>query len=223
MPPVRIVGLVAGYAAAVALAGCGDDFKSSDADSADGGGDVGCEPAELGNFSPPPYVPGRVQPGACTVGQIGQYLDCMTGNAPCEPFMSGGTLAACGACLDPTELDAAEWGPLLMSVNTTAGATSFEANVSACVELTSGSRECAEAYQAMKACERAACDANCAAASQAELEERRQCYLDARDGTCALHAISGACATLAGPVAACIGDGFEDQFIEAGTALCVNG
>ena len=147
----------------------------------------------------------------------------MNGLAPCEPFTSGGALGDCGTCLNPAELREAEWGPLLLLENTPSGGTGLEANVSACVELTGGSLECAEAYQAMKACERAACDANCPNTGQATLQDRRQCYLDSLDGPCAPHTVSGACATLAGPVNACLGAGFEDQFIEAATALCVNG
>jgi hypothetical protein len=58
---------------------------------------------------------------------------------------------------------------------------------------------------------------------QGALKERQQRYLGALDGPCAPDAVSGACTTLARPVNAGLETGFDDQFIEADTALCVNG
>ena len=92
----------------------------------------------------------------------------------------------CGACLRPSSVDDAEWGPYVITQLPSGVASAI--NTGGCLEL-SGHADCGAQYQAGLLCRHEACADNCH-----DGEQYNQCKSDA-DAVCADYPSSPSCIT----------------------------
>ena len=193
-----------GNAAGIAAGGAG-------ASADDGPGS--CMPADMSDWTAPPYVPARPAQEVCTVAQVEDYITNSCHFGGCADYEAGGELEACGECLAPSASDATAHGSMVeLTVGTL---TSVETNSAGCVEL-AGQADCAAHVQALDACAREACLRTCSPRDSSEYNLYSACKAAARSGPCADYASPAAC-LLPEAVAACSG---TDTFVQLGIAFC---
>ncbi len=180
---------------------------------ATGGAVEPCEPAALEDWEPPDYVAARADPGACTTAQIQRYYDDCLVDVSCADFEAGGDDEECGACLEPTALDAASWGPIL-ELNPRPFYR-WESNLAGCIELL-GEADCAENIAAAQACAREVCTAGCGVTHP----DYSACIDEARAGECAEYEAAAVCITDPEHVEQCSGSGFEGLVLAYGEVFC---
>jgi len=195
--------------------GSGGEVGGTGGDSVAGaaGSPIECAPADMSDWTPPPYVPARTTAAGCTEAVIRQYVaECLSG-ADCAAFETGGQHADCGSCLSPTPIDSSEYGPLVLVGSVR------ETNFAGCIELM-GEAACAEHQQAKSDCTREACAANCPVTDSESLADFQQCREEARTGVCDAYREAAVCITSTDHVDACSGDTFEDAAVSLGLVFC---
>jgi len=174
-----------------------------------------CTPKSMTGYAYPSYVPARRIAKSCTEQAIQQYFaDCYSG-ANCTAFQTGGAQAQCGACLAPTDMSAAAYGPLLKAGP--ASAYYYETNIAGCEELV-GEVNCAPKMQVEFLCEYLSCLDACTTAT---FNATFQCMDAARTSQCSQQQAAAACLTSSASVAACSGSTFEAQFIAIAKVFCL--
>jgi hypothetical protein len=152
-----------------------------------------CAPVDISTFTPPAYVSAKKVLGTCTVKQISDY-DSMCNTSPytgCSAWQAVTANKACLGCLVSKDTDN-PWGALVE--HTMQGVSND--NVAGCIEI-EGNLTCAKAYEALSACEDAACPPSvCPVTDQTTFTAYE---------ACAKSADSGACKTYASAVQACQG------------------
>ncbi|MBN2197575.1 MAG: hypothetical protein JW751_32650 [Polyangiaceae bacterium] len=194
-------------------AGGSGGAASTDGTIPTGGAVEPCEPAALEDWEPPDYVAARADPGACTTAQIQRYYDDCLVDASCADFEEGGDDEDCGACLAPTPLGAASWGPIL-ELN----ARPFyrwESNLAGCIELL-GESDCAEKIAAAQACAREVCTIGCGLTHP----DYSACIEEARASECAEYEAAAVCIMDPQHVEQCSGSGFEGLVLAYGEVFC---
>ncbi len=183
--------------------------------STGGAGDEDCAPEDMSQWTPPVYVPARQTQGACSTAQLQRFHDdCLMGT-DCSAFESGGADENCGACMWPSALGAATWGPVL-EVNPRPFYR-WENNTAGCHELLrTANRNCAEKMQAAQNCARDACVDVCDVSSAAY----NACVIDARTSVCQDFTSAAACITSQADLDACSGDTFEQIVLAQGEVFC---
>ncbi len=180
---------------------------------ATGGAVEPCEPAALEDWEPPDYVAARADPGACTTAQIQRYYDDCLVDVSCAAFEAGGDDEECGACLEPTALDAASWGPIL-ELNPRPFYR-WESNLAGCIELL-GETDCAVKIAAAQACAREVCTVGCGVTHP----DYSACIDEARAGECAEYEAAAVCIMDPDHVEQCSGSGFEGLVLAYGEVFC---
>jgi hypothetical protein len=175
-----------------------------------------CQPTDMKDWSPPPYVPARSPQDVCTDAEIESFTsDCLLGT-DCSSFEQGGPSAACGECLLPTALSESALGPVIEL--SPRPFYRWDANVAGCVEL-SGETECAASIQRARVCAQRSCSGSCDA-SAASFDD---CVTAAQDTTCAEHAEAAVC--IMDPLTAerCAASGFAELVLALGRVFCSGG
>lgn len=176
-----------------------------------------CAPKDMTGYSYPSYHSAKRVASACTDAQIeAYYSDCFT-SGNCTAFKSGGASASCGACLLPTSLDSASYGPLLKLGDEVAYLSAT--NLAGCIELV-GEPECAKKIQIAQLCEYYACASSCKITDEASYQAEIQCMTAARNGVCEAAEDAAVCITSSAHVAACSGASLKTQFVVTATVFC---
>jgi hypothetical protein len=172
----------------------------------------------MAGYKYPTYVPARHVQHSCTEQAIQQYFtDCYTGG-DCSAFGLSGAQAQCGACLTPTELSAAAYGPLLRVG--TPNAYIYETNVAGCEELL-GETNCAPKMQVEFLCEYLACTDSCPLRDgSGYYDALYRCMTDARTTQCSQEQKAATCLTNTASAAACCGSSFQEQFLAIAKVFC---
>lgn len=182
-----------------------------------GGGPTSCDPVDMSSWTPPAYVPAR-HAAVCTTDEIASYYaQCLFG-ADCSAFEPGGPSSACGACLEPSTLSDARYGPVLYAQPPPAYV--YESNGGGCIELR-GDSACGAKIQAADACARAACTDACTANGSLAYAAYQTCTQTARSTVCADYQAAAVCIMNGSDAAACSGaGGFESLFVALAKEFC---
>jgi hypothetical protein len=177
-----------------------------------------CAPSDMAGYSYPTYKPARRLFGSCSEQDVQDYYaDCYV-KGSCTAFLAGGSKAACGACLAPTSVDAAEYGPLLRLGSPTSPLD--VTNMAGCIELM-GEADCAKKMMISSLCEFYACSDNCPATDSASYQSLMTCMMNARSTACTAAQSAAVCIKDSAHVAACSGSGFDGQFFALARVFCV--
>lgn len=186
-------------------------------------------PTPLGMFNPPMYVPPKPAQSVCTMQQVQAFWDnCRNTNMAtqqlCNTWASNNM--ACNACLFSMQGDTS-WGAMIYRNN-----ISF-VNTAGCLELL-GDKTCAQADEALAACEAAACDKMCPvtdffapdhASTLADWQKCSQTVSMGGDCQKFVDAVNSKCSTDAGSVF-CFGqqgDNFQTLFFKLAPVFCTSG
>ena len=178
-----------------------------------------CAPVDVSSFMAPAYVPAK-HANVCTVSAIMTYdADCNTPpGTGCSAFEAANK--TCVACLLSQDSDPS-YGAI---VNHQAQGIESD-NVAGCIEL-EGNKACATAYQALGACEAAACPPSvCPVTDQTSLTAYEGCAKAADSGGCksfATAANSCIAADDGGPITTiCLGGtDFHSIFLSIAPVFC---
>ncbi len=184
------------------------------------GGSRSCTPENMSGYGYPAYKPARRLGGSCTEQAAQQYYTACYSNGDCAAFQPGGAQAACGACLAPSSLGAAQYGPLIKLGTDTQYLA--QTNVAGCIELM-GEPDCAPYMQVAALCEYFACAAGCPITDSASYQAEMNCMTQARGTVCLAAQAAAVCIRDPAHVTACSssGSGFEGQFLAVARVFCV--
>ena len=187
-----------------------------------------CGPGSLAGFVPEPVPPTGAAQGLCSPSQLQSLFNGCLGPSATDATCTTAANAAmaCYNCAF-TDQGAAEWGPLVMSLDGIA-----TVNTGGCLELLEPCNSaCAATFEEDLECEQAACASNCPVSDSASLMAYSNCANtidDCAPNGCATYSVGNVCSdNLIGaghPGAVCFqnaGD-FEAQFLAVGAIFCGN-
>lgn len=176
-----------------------------------------CAPADMSGYAYPAYKPARRLGASCTDAEIQTYYNDCYSKGSCAAFQAGGNSAACGACLAPSSVDAAEYGPIVR-LGGTASPLDIT-NMAGCIELM-GESDCAKPLMVASLCEYYACASNCPATDTASYQAQMNCMSSARNTACSSAYNASVCIREPAHATACSGSGFAGQFLAIARAFC---
>lgn len=176
-----------------------------------------CAPADMSGYVYPAYKPARRLGASCTDVEIQSYYSECYSKGSCAAFQAGGASAACGACLAPSSVDAAEYGPIVR-LGGTASPLDIT-NMAGCIELM-GESDCAKPLMVASLCEYYACASNCPATDTASYQAQMNCMSAARTTACSSAYNASVCIREPAHATACSGSGFAGQFLAVARAFC---
>jgi hypothetical protein len=126
----------------------------------------------------PMYVPPNPASSACNDAAIAGYWDNCRKMGATQQMCTAWVMAnmPCATCLESARTDAA-WGPLVI------GNGVISLNIPGCVAL-KGDNNCAQAYEALDGCQRAACDMICPVMDNQSFADWQKCTQTASTGVC---------------------------------------
>ncbi|HMA95825.1 MAG TPA: hypothetical protein VKP30_24220 [Polyangiaceae bacterium] len=176
-----------------------------------------CAPVDMSSYVYPTYKPARRLGASCSEAEIQNYYDACYSKGNCADFQPNGKSAACGTCLAPSAVDAAEYGPIIRL-----GGTSSPldiTNMAGCIELM-GESDCAKPLMVASLCDYYACASNCSATDSASYQALMTCMTTARSTACTGAQSASVCIRDPAHAAACSGSGFAGQFLAIARAFC---
>lgn len=179
-----------------------------------------CAPADMSQFAYPSYRPARRAKGSCSEAEVEKYYNECYATGSCSAFQPGGANAVCGACLAPSKLEDAEYGPILRlgPINAPMDIT----NMAGCIELL-GEASCAKPMHEAALCEYFSCADNCPNTTAGEYQAEMNCMSAARTTACSAVGQKAVCISDPAHATECSGSGFANQFKAIARVFCVQG
>ncbi len=172
-------------------------------------------PADVSQWTAPPFIPPVVQKGSCTSQQIQDLFNACfspTNNqTQCNSFQQAN--AACVSCA-LTKPQAP--GPLVE------GTALVTLNIPGCIAIVTGDASpssCAARLQTVDACEEAACAAQCPVTDAQSFQQYVQCTQTAASGGCKTY-VGAECAIDGGAAGQCLVSDFQTGFMTLVPLFC---